>query len=227
MLIARIGWLSLTLLAFSACAEGASSPDPALNTRNPKLKVQWVKPDTKLAPFDKIVLAPTELQFRPVAPLVGTSGTYMRNRDEFPVPDNARADIAKIFDKAFSDRIGKNKHIKLTDQPGPGVLVVKTSLQDIVSRVPPEEIAGRYDAYLDTVADATLVVDFVDPTSGQTLGSAVDRRTAAPVGTMAGGFGAVHSDRVSTNQEVRQLANRWANSLDKRLEQLYFEAKPK
>jgi hypothetical protein len=32
---------------------------------------------------------------------------------------------------------------------------------------------------------------------------------------------------VETRQEVRRLARRWAMSLEKRLEQLYFEAKPR
>ena len=104
---------------------------------------------------------------------------------------------------------------------------MKPSLRDIVSHVPPEEPPGRSKIYVNSVGDATLVVELVDPVTGTTLGSATDRRTAQPSGMTVGDFGAVRATTPMTTQEVRRLARRWATSLDKRLEQLYFDAKPK
>ncbi len=213
-------------MALAGCATSGASPEKAaLQARNPRLKVQWVSPDTRVPPFDRVMLAPMELDFRPVAPLTGPTGTP-QTRTEFPVPERDRQRIAEDFAKIFRDELGDNSHYTITDRPGPGVLLVKPALRDIVSRVPPEEPPGRSDVYVDNVGDATLVVDLVDAASGQKLGSASDRRTAEPAGALSG-FGGVRADRVATGQEVRRLARRWATSLEKRLDQLYFEAKPR
>lgn len=216
-----------TGFAVASCA--ASAPqgmDPALYRKNPKLKVQWVQPDARPAPFDAVMLAPIELQFRPVAPLAGPAGGY-QGRTEFPVPEREQRRLAETFTEVFREELGDNPKFTLTDEARAGVLLVKPALRDIVSRVPPEELPGRSDVFLDEVGEATLVLDFADAGSGATLGTATDRRTAEPAGSI-GDFGAVRADGgVETRQEVRRLARRWAMSLEKRLEQLYFEAKPR
>ena len=117
--------------------------------------------------------------------------------------------MSKTFTEIFREELGHSTHYSLTDQPGPGVLLVNPSLRDIVSRVPPEEPVGRSRIWVDSVGDATLVVDLVDATTGATLGSATDRRTAKPAGTI-GNFGAVPSVKPATMAEVRRLARRWA-----------------
>jgi len=208
-----------------AGSAAAATGDQSLRTRNPALKIQWAGDQARTPPFDKVLLAPMELEFRPVAPMMGPPGG-LSTRTEFPVSDRDREDLAKTFAEIFRDELGHNKHFTLTDQPGPGVLVVKPSLRDIVSRVPPEEPIGRSRVYLDSVGDATLVVNLVDAATGTTLGSATDRRTAKPAATI-NDFGDVRAVKPTTTAEVRRLARRWATSLDKRLEQLYFEAKPR
>jgi hypothetical protein len=224
-----------TLLAFlpacllAACAQAPQSPEDAraqaLRQRNPDLELERAGPDARPAPFDRVALAPIELEFRPVAALAGPSSSW-QNRTEFPVGERERAALAETFDEIFRDELGDNGRIALTAEPGPGVLVIKPALRDIVSRVPPEEPPGRSDVLLDSVGDATLVVEFADGGSGTALGTATDRRTAEPAGAL-GDFGAVQANKVGTGQEVRRLARRWAMSLERRVEQLYFEAKPR
>jgi hypothetical protein len=217
---------SIALALAVSLSAAAAPPEPSLQTRNPSLKIQWAGDQAHTPAFDKVLLAPVELEFRPVAPLTGPPGAPT-SRTEYPVADEHRQDLAQTFGEIFREELGRNKHFTLTDQSGPGVLVVKPSLRDIVSHVPPEEPPGRSKIYVDSVGDVTLVVELVDPVTGTTLGSATDRRTAQPTGTTFGDFGAVRATPPSTTQEVRQLARRWATSLDKRLEQLYFDAKPK
>jgi len=219
--------LALALIALSACAGRSEKPDDAaLRARNPKLTVTWAMPDTQVPPFDKVMLAPIELEFRDVPPLTGPTGTPQSSRTEYPVSEADRARLADTFNSVFREQLARGNGFTLTNEPGPGVLLVKPALRDIVSRVPPDEIPGRSDIWLDSVGDATLVVDFVEAASGRTLGSASDRRTAEPVGG-AGGFGAVRADRVDTGQEVRRVARRWAGALEKRVQALYFAAKPR
>ncbi len=216
---------SMTLaLALAGAVAGAQTSDPSLQTRNPGLKIRWAGDQAHTPPFDQVLLAPVELQFRDVAPLSGPP-MAPTTRNEFPVSDKDREVLAKVFDEALRDELRRDKHFTLTDQPGPGVLLVKPSLRDIVSRVPPEEPAGS-TIYIDSVADATLVVSLVDPVADVTLGTATDRRTAEPA-TAVGHFGAVRATAPLTTYELRHLAQRWASSLHRRLDQLYFDAKPK
>ncbi len=211
---------------FAALAAGAAeAPDPALQIRNHSLEIQWAEQGVLPQPFDKVMLAPIELAFREVKPLAGPPG-YTGGRTEFPVEEGEQARLAETFDRILREELGKSQRVTLVEAPGPGVLVVKPALRDIVSRVPPEEPAGRTYTYLDSVGEATIVLEFVDATTGRTLGTAIDRREADPIGA-AGGFGAVRSTDVGVNQEVRRLARRWGTSLRKRVEQIYFAVKPK
>lgn len=215
--------LGVALATLAASADEA--PDPALQVRNRALDVQWVEPGVRPAPFDKVMLAPIELAFRDVKPLAGPTG-YTGSRTTFPVDERGQAEIAADFDRILREELGDSRGIALVDAPGPGVLLVKPALRDIVSRVPPEEPAGRSATYLDSVGEATLVVEFVDAATGRTLGTATDQRAAEPVGGV-GSFGAVKANEVGVGQEVRRLARRWGTSLKERIEQLYFEAKPR
>lgn len=219
----RLSALLLAALALPAVA--ADAPDPALQARNPSLKVQWATPDTRVPPFDRVLLAPVELAFRDVKPLTGPTG-YPQGRTEFPVTDRDRERLEADVNRILREELAGRKTYALAEAAGPGVLVLKPALRDIVSRMPPEEPPGASAVYLDTVGEATLVVDFVDGATGRTLGTATDRRTAEPAGSM-GDFGAVRGNVVGAGQEVRRLARRWGTSLAKRVEQLYFEAKPR
>jgi hypothetical protein len=217
----------VTVLALGGLTAAArASSDPSLDVQNPRLEIHWASADPRPGPFDRVMLAPIVLDFRPSEPMTGPPGTASASRTEFPVPERNRERIAKDFDEIFREELADNERFTLVDAPGPGVLLVRPALRDIVSRVPPEEPVGASRVYVDTVGEATLVVEIVDSATGRALGTATDRRTAAPAGSI-GDFGAVRANAVGAGFEVRRLAHRWARNLEKRLEQLYFEAKPR
>ena len=213
-------------------AEPASSPAGAaakvsqelLRSRNPSLKLTWLKPQSSIAPVTRIMLAPTEFGYRDVKPFYGTSMAYS-SRTEFPVSEENRGRLAKVVAEVFREELAKNKHVQLTTEAGPGVLLIKTSLLDIVSRVPPEP-PGRSEVYVDSVGDATLLLEFADATTGEPLARAADRRTAEP-GLGIGGFGAVRAVAPTVWEEVRRLAHRWGRTMDGRIDEIYFATKPK
>jgi hypothetical protein len=128
-------------------------------------------------------------------------------------------------DKAFREELVKRGHYTLVDAPGPGVLVVKPALMDVVSRVPPERV-GRTQTWIDTVGDGTLVMSLVDGATGETVARAIDRRTARPASGY-GNFGALRASAPTVWNEVRILARSWGRAMGDRVDQLYFEAKPK
>ena len=80
----------------------------------------------------------------------------------------------------------------------------------MVSRVPPDG-PGRTAYYLDTVGQATFVVEFVDSQSDAVLIRGVDTRAAGSQGP------AMQSNRVTNTQDVRRLASYWADMLVKAL----------
>lgn len=211
------------LMVLSLPATAADPPAP--DVRNPALEVQWATPDTRPPPFDKVLLSPVELAFRDVAPLRGPSGAS-GGRNEFPVAEDDRVRLEADANRILREELADSRRFTLVDAAGPGVLVVKPALRDIVSRMPPEEPPGRSAVFLDEVGEATLVVEFVDGTTGRVLGTAVDRRVAEPAGSM-GGFGSVRGNTVGVTNEVRRVLRRWGTRLTSRVEQLYFEVKPR
>ena len=86
------------------------------------------------------------------------------------------------------------------------MLLVRGTLIDVVSKVPPEG-PGRTEYYLDSVGQATFVGEFVDSQSDAVLIRGVDTRAAGSQGP------AMASNRVTNTSEVRRLASYWANML--------------
>jgi hypothetical protein len=205
-----------------AQAADATSP-PDLKARNPKLKLDWLKPEATLAPFTKVMLPATTFGYRDVRPLSGDEA--YSTRTDFPISAKDRELFERNMQEVFRKTLGDQKHYALADATGPGVLVVKTSVLDVVYRIPPERV-GRSETYVDTVLDATLVVELADGATGETFARAADRRTAAPA-TSKGSFGALRSTPPFVINEMRQLAARWGRAMSARLDQLYFAAKPK
>ncbi|GMW06529.1 MAG: hypothetical protein AMXMBFR8_13260 [Nevskiales bacterium] len=215
----------LPLMLAAATADAEQQADPSLQARNPRLEVTWLSPDVRLPPFDKVMLAPFELQFRPVAPMAGTAN-FPGTRTEFPVAAADQQQLADTFARIFREELAASTNFALVEAPGADVLLIRPALRDIVSRVPPQEPVGRSAVFVDTVGEATLVLEFVDAASGRTLATASDRRAAEPAGSLTG-FGAVRANDVAAGQEVRRLARRWGMALRQRAEQLYFAAKPR
>jgi len=211
----------LTVLAAVALLGSAVAGTP----RNPDLSITRPEADTRFPPFTRVLLEPVEIEFRPSEPLAGTGNTT-GNRTEFPPTEADQQRLEADANRILREELAKNESVELTDKPGPGVLVLKPALRDIVWRLPSEEPPGSR-IYLDNVADLTFAVDFADGESGRPLGRAEDRRSAEPIATGPGDFGAVRANRVSAGVEWRRVLRKWGRRLDTRVEQLYFEAKPR
>ena len=165
----------------------------------------WIAPDIDLRPYNQIMGGQAKFEFRAVR---GT-GTSRANssRNEFPISEENQQRLIDTVSEIFREEIGNSQHFTITDEPGDDVLIVTGALLDIVSRVPPERV-GRSDIFLSSVGEATLVLELRDSISGETLFRAADRRAAEP----AGGRG-MRSNTVTTWNEVRRLARRWATRL--------------
>jgi hypothetical protein len=228
------GTLLAVCLASAACAPKnpvieADSPtyDGMVPVRDSGMKEAWVKPDIDISSYRRILLLPAEVQFRAVRPGAGKA-TFATQDRNFPVSPENQQRLIETVTTVFREELGESRNLTLTNEPGPDVLLVRISLIDIVSKVPPE-VPGRTDTFLDEFGAATLVLELQDSMSGEILARAVDRRAAEPpYGLDAldglGGLGSSNLNRanpVTTWSEVRQVARRWAALVTRRIDQLY------
>ncbi len=103
--------------------------------------------------------------------------------------------------------------MEAAQEAGPDVLILRGTLLDIVSFIPPE-MKGRGEIYLSSVGAATLVVKGIDSMSGEVVFRAMDRRSAA-TNRM------VRATTVTTWSEVSRWARRQATILREGLESIH------
>ncbi len=212
---------------FTAC----TSPEPRLDTssdaqlsydglvpvKNSRFQKAWAAPDIDLSRYTKIIVAPPQFEFRAVRST--TTGTRRSSSDtEFSISEESRKKLIDIVQEVFDEELKKSRYFEFTDQPGPDVLILQGAMLDIVSNTPPR-LTGRGDIYLSRVGQITLVLELRDSLSGETLVRAVERRAIEP----AGNYG-MRSTPVTTWQEVRRLARRWAVKLREGLDSFHTEA---
>lgn len=170
----------------------------------------WVRAGADLDGYDKVILQNAGIEFRDVgnAPVSGApSGLARRSSDtEFRISEADQERLRTTVSEAFANAMSGSERFTLVDEPGPGVLLVRGALIDVVSNVPPEPV-GRSRIFLDQVGEATLVIEIRDSQTKQIFVRAVDRRAAERPGQ------AIEANRVTTWAELRRLANRWANQL--------------
>jgi hypothetical protein len=168
----------------------------------------WVKPGFNLDGYTKILLHPIGMSFREVDDPV-----FRRSASDFPVEDEQRQGLQKIFEEAFLAELAKSSRFTVTDQPGPGVLEIDSALVDIVSHVPDQQPVGRGGVFLKTLGEATLVIELRDSETHEILSRIADRRAAEAAFP-------TRSNEVSNRAEVRRATQQWASLLRRRLDEV-------
>ncbi len=170
----------------------------------------WARSDLDLSGYTKIMLQGAGIHYRPLKASAGSRTALRRGETEFPLSDDQKERLRKMLREEFLKELAKIERFTFVNQSGPDVLMIRGALLDVVSRVPPEQI-GRVDIYLDSVGQATLVIELIDSESGTVLARAVDTRAADRGGV------AIESNRVTNWADARRLVQRWAVLLRQRL----------
>ncbi len=178
----------------------------------------WARQDVDIRGVDKIMLRGVGIEYRNVTgPYSGRAGTgtptRASDRNEFQLDADTRALFEEEISSAFRDELGKSEVFEIVDEPGPDVLLIIGGLHDVVSRVPPETI-GRSRIFIDSVGEATLVLEVRDSESNTILVRAIDRRAMEQTGRM------IETNRVTNRAEVRRLGRRWGGMLRDGLEKM-------
>jgi len=211
--------LSVTLACAStepALQEGPdveTSFDGLVPVNNSVFKRAWAAPDVDVTKYTQIMPGGAKFEFRAVR---GSSSTMRTssNQSEFPISEANQQKLKEVVSEIFDEELAKSTRFTMTDAPGPDVLIVRGAMLDIVSMVPPQR-AGRNDVYLSRVGEITLVLEVADSMSGETLARAAERRAAERPGNQG-----VRASSVTSWQEVKRLARRWAVKLRDGLDSL-------
>lgn len=177
----------------------------------------WARQDIDLSGVTKVRFEGLGVQYRNVdGPYSGRAGTgSLRGRSsetEFQLDAETRALFEEEIRGAFMEQIQLSSVYEVTEEAGPDVIDVYVGLLDVVSRVPPETV-GRSRIFIDSVGEATLVLEVRDSVSNTILVRAVDRRAAQNVQMQ-------ESTPPRNRAEVRRLGRRWGDIIRNGLEKM-------
>ena len=176
------------------------------------MDVVWARTDIDLTGYRKVMLEGMGVEYREVTgPYSGRAGMgssriQSGNRTEFQLDEATRALFEEEIGSTFIEAMSSSEVFEIVDKAGPDVLLIRGGLLDVVSRVPPETV-GRSDVFIDSVGEATLVLEIRSSVSNAIYVRAVDARA------MAQSFQLQRSNRATNRAEVRRLGRRWGELL--------------
>jgi hypothetical protein len=214
------------VIALAACAMiGCSTTPPTIDVsseakatfdglypvKNSRMDEAWALPDMDLSQYSKIMLVGAGIEYRPG----GESGRayYARSSTHFAVSEEQKSRFRQVLLEAFFEELGKSERFEVVSEAGPDVLMVKGTVLDVVSYVPPDQ-PGQSDIYLSKVGEATLVLEIRDSITEAIFARSVDRRAAE-----SRSMNFTNSNRVTNRAEVRRVALYWAQILRGALEE--------
>ena len=180
----------------------------------------WALTDIDLTAYSKVMFEGIGVEYREVSgPYSGRAGSTTarrRSQSEFRLHPDTRALFEEEIAGAFREEMASSEVFEIVEEAGPEVLLVRGGLLDVVSRVPPETV-GRSRIFIDSVGEATLILEIRSSVSNSIYARAVDRRAAQTGATMT------ESNRVTNRAEVRRLGRRWGRMLRDGLDTLLTE----
>lgn len=196
-------------------ADAELSFDGLAPVANSRLGTAWVDPNVDLTQYNQIIPGNADFEFRTVPRKGRTSAGRLSGDTEFWISDDNRQKLIDTVTGVFREELEKSSHFTITEERGENALIIVGALHDIVSNVPPETV-GRNEIWLSSVGEATLIIEARDSLSGKTVFRAVDRRRAEQASITG-----IRSNSVTTWNEVRRLARRWASRLREGLDSIH------
>lgn len=178
----------------------------------------WARDDIDLSGVTKVRFNSLGVEYRNVdGPYSGRAGvganrSTASRSTEFQLDEATRNLFEEEVSNAFMEEIQRSTAFEVTDEAGPDVVDVHIGLLDVVSRVPPDTV-GRSRIFIDSVGEATVVLELRDSVSSTVLARAVDRRAAQ-------NFTMQESTPPRNRAEVRRLGRRWGQIIREGIEKM-------
>jgi len=141
----------------------------------------WVNPDGDISKYHKLYLWKADFQFRDLGDqsVNRTAIAMSRNQGYFAVPEEDQKKFEQIVSDVLLEGLERSKQFEIVDTVGPGTLIVRALVLDIVSNVPPN--VGRLaNVHLSSMGEATFVWELIDAETGVIQARSADRRYIQP-----------------------------------------------
>ncbi len=145
----------------------------------------WVHPDADITRYEKLYMWSAVFQFRAVDNTGGTTTQMLRDGGSgpFTISDDSRTRFEGVVSEAIVAELGRSNTFEVADSIGPGVLLVRAAVLDIVSNVPPN-VGRSGNVHLNAVGEATMVFELIDAETGVIQARVAERRRIQPPGRM-------------------------------------------
>jgi hypothetical protein len=147
-----------------------------------RFRETWVRPDADITRYDKLHVWNAVFQFRDVGEARGSGTTTAMLRssgsEAYPISQESKEKFGQVVTDTFVKELQRSKKFQVVDDVGPGTLLVRGAVLDIVSNVPPS--AGRREVYLSAVGEATIVIELIDAQTGVMQARVGERRRIQP-----------------------------------------------
>jgi hypothetical protein len=110
----------------------------------------------------------------------GTTMQMMREGSSvaYAVNEESQEKFKQVVGDAVVKELARSKQFTVTDEVGPGTLLVRGAMMDIVSNVPPNLSGGGI--HLASVGQATVVFELIDAETGVIQARVAERRNIQP-----------------------------------------------
>ena len=191
-----------------AQVEGAADLE---KVKRAKFRETYVNVETDFSKYTKIYLGDAHFDYRDAGPARRyRSHLSSSGKGIFGISQEDRDKFEKYVDEAFIKELSQGKTFKIVESLDAQTMIMRGAMVDIVSRVPPEFV-GRSEVYLASVGEATLVLEFLDGSTGEVLARIAERRSIGRPGGMD--MMTMPSNSVTVWADVK----RWAGNSARRL----------
>jgi hypothetical protein len=177
----------------------------------------WARPGIDITRFQALALDEASVYYRDVEDGARLLSPRLRtSQTAFAIPERERNRIEERFHTRLSEALEGSQHFRTVPEPQAGAVSVRASLVDFVSRVPPEGALGRTQVWVNSVGEATLVLELWDHERNELLVRAIDHQKAGPPGQQL-----IRGNQVTSGAELNRTMQRWGTNVRNLLDELY------
>lgn len=207
----------LTGCAVSQRMEGPPSTfieDAPLNERldNMPFDHSWIVPDSVERNYDSVLIVPVRYDLLPAGAWKQSSSIYLNSEEAYL--HEAKV-LAGYFTKQLLEELGKvpNPRFKVVSSQTPSTLIVSIALTQLEFSHPMTRVAALaapvpgVDMALNTITDphASFSARFTDPTTGELIASAADKRFP-PIRI-------IDLNKLTITSSTREIVKQWSREL--------------
>ncbi|MEE4661517.1 MAG: DUF3313 family protein [Halieaceae bacterium] len=215
--------LMITLLLLAACSstdtlefnEDDAIADRLFRVTNAQVALAYVDPDAEFGRYNKVMLDPLDTR-NTVIRQPSRTGSVTGNKP-FELNEQNRDSLAEAYRAAFIKELSETGDYEVVDAPGPDVLRVVSTLNEIAPLASKDDNrsrpVGRSRVYTEGAGAMAITFAFADSETSEVLAIVKDQRQGSPT------WGP--NNAVSNMSDVRMIFSRWARMLRARLDILH------